>query len=324
MTRDPRPSEIPRVRAAATVGLLVLAGGCSLISLDELQSGASGLGGAASSSGITTASAGSTSMSSGTATGTSSGTSSAGGSTSAASTTSASSSSGGMGDDAYVAAVTADTPIAWWRLSEAAGAVAKEEIAGRDGAYGGALMLGAAPPFASTSDKAVRFLGGQVTVDHPELAIYDAASSIEAWVRADTIDTNHRGIVDIEWPAMMTDKQGYRMYLVTFSGVAKVTYGRTLATMDQDMTIDYPNDGQYHHLVGTYDGGTTICIYIDATMNCQTRPKVTLSNTPMNVVIGARTFGPTTASFRGSIDEVALYDKALSAARVKAHFDAVP
>lgn len=309
-----------RLRSAGALALVCATAGCSLLSLDDLQGGASN-GGSTSVSSASTTSVGTSS------TGTVSGgsTSSVGGSTTGTASSSASSGTGGAGDDAYVAAILADGPTAWYRLAEGAmGDAAVDQIAMKNGVYEGTgtpLAFGVPSPFANTSDTAVNFLGGRVTVTHPELAVYDGAFSMEAWIDAATIDTNHRAIVDVEW-ADGVEKQGYRMYVYTVSGAPRLLFGRVNAAADQEMSVAYPNDGQYHHVVATYNGTTGLCIFIDAVSTCTTQAKIILDNAPVNVLIGARPFGTSSTTFRGSIDEVTLWDKALTGAQVTAHFQA--
>jgi hypothetical protein len=78
------------------------------------------------------------------------------------------------------------------------------------------------------------------------------------------------------------------------------------------------NDGVRHHVALTYDG-TTYRLYIDGvadgTLASATAPKTTTSD-PMG--IGYRS-GASNEFFNGVIDEVAVYNTALSAARIAAH-----
>ena len=288
--------------------------GCSLISLDDLHSGATtgaGSGGASSSS-----------QSSSTFTSTAA--SSGQGSTSTGAMTT-SSGTGGAASKTYSEEVLADGPIAYYRLAEgSSSSPAVDVIAALDGTYSGTLTVGAASPLQSEpADKAVLFGGGQVLVAHPEVVIAEAPSSFEAWARTTTIDANHRALIDVEWAAATPgQKQGTRLYVTTFLGAPSVLYGRTFEASNQDLSTGYPADGAYHHLVGTYDGTSGLCIYVDGTPTCQTLAKITMTGSGSSAVIGARPFGSSSDSFRGSIDEVAFYDKALSAARVLAHFKA--
>src|SRR2546421_5251345 len=58
----------------------------------------------------------------------------------------------------YRASVLADHPVAYWRLSEATGAVMADASGnGNDGAYAGAVTLGQPGALASAGDTAVGF-----------------------------------------------------------------------------------------------------------------------------------------------------------------------
>lgn len=316
-------------RRPALLLIALVAGGCSLLSLDELQGGStsggpttSGPGSSTSTSPNTTSGASSESTSSGSGVGGESSTASASGSTSSSAAGTGGGGGGVPGDTQYVAEVTADGPTAWYRLGESSSLMAaKDEAAGQNGVYEGGLTMGVPSPFTNTTDTAVAFSTGWMHADYPGLAVYDGASSFEAWIKVAMIDTVHRGIIDVEWDASGS-KEGYRMYAFTFGGVPKITYGRVKPMLDQDLTVTYPNDGLYHHVVGTYDGGTAICIYIDAVGTCTNATKITFANNAATgVVVGTRT-SDMTDLFKGTIDEVALYDKVLTQARVSAHYNA--
>jgi hypothetical protein len=73
-----------------------------------------------------------------------------------------------------------------------------------------------------------------------------------------------------------------------------------------------PSPGSYSHVVATYDG-TTMSLYLNGIHNSDkqdTDPRIT--STAMGIG----------ENFVGSIDEVAIYDHALDAGRVSAHFHA--
>ena len=76
-------------------------------------------------------------------------------------------------------------------------------------------------------------------------------------------------------------------------------------------------NGAWHHVVATYDG-TVMRAYIDGA--AATGSGVT---TTINTVAGDHWIGTTGSDFfNGSIDEVALYTRALSAADVASHYQA--
>jgi hypothetical protein len=79
------------------------------------------------------------------------------------------------------------------------------------------------------------------------------------------------------------------------------------------------NDGIWHHVVGTYDGAA-LRIYLDGKLQAQT-----VTSGPIGQNADAMTIGLNRSSivnaedFLGQVDEVAVYNTALSAARVAAH-----
>jgi len=86
------------------------------------------------------------------------------------------------------------------------------------------------------------------------------------------------------------------------------------------ITISTVNDNQWHHIVATYDGSSSndgISVYIDGAVAEATSYGTTIDGSALNnynVYIG-RTLG-WSRYFTGSIDEVAIYNRTLSASEV--------
>jgi len=72
----------------------------------------------------------------------------------------------------------------------------------------------------------------------------------------------------------------------------------------------YPDDGNWHHIVGTYDRVATKR-YVDATLLGSTAYTDPINTSPSTVRIGAR--DDLLESYNGYLDEVKIYNKALSA-----------
>ena len=80
------------------------------------------------------------------------------------------------------------------------------------------------------------------------------------------------------------------------------------------------NDGKWHHIAGTFNGDKDWVIYVDGNSN-QTKTeaaKVTLTVTTQSLQIGAvQGLAP---YFVGSIDEVRIYSKSLTAMEIQQHY----
>ena len=78
-----------------------------------------------------------------------------------------------------------------------------------------------------------------------------------------------------------------------------------------------PNDGQFHHVAGSYDG-TTMRLYLDGVQIASRAVTGSIVHAPAgtNATIGFGPFGNTPS--RAAIDEVGVYNRALAAAEVQA------
>src|SRR5262249_30003152 len=76
--------------------------------------------------------------------------------------------------------------------------------------------------------------------------------------------------------------------------------------------------GLFSHLVATYDG-TTLSLYVNGTLAKSTSAPRAMSSTPTPFIFGTLSISRG-EYFAGTLDELAVYDKALKADRVMAHF----
>src|SRR6201999_1080197 len=91
------------------------------------------------------------------------------------------------------------------------------------------------------------------------------------------------------------------------------------AERDSGVTIA---DGRWHHVVETFHNGMAngTKLYVDGTLALSTT--ITVGNETHDALISSGSSETPTQFFPGSLDEVAYYGTALSAARVQAHYDA--
>jgi hypothetical protein len=220
----------------------------------------------------------------------------------------------GGASSTYRDVVLADAPVGYWRLGEAAGAQAADEVApAHDGMYVGAVSLGEQGAIAGDPDTAARFDGisGQVVIgDYLDFPDTDAFS-VEAWIDPDDVQA-------AVCCSMIVSKQTTPMDDGWQIGIAEVPQ---VVFVAREVDPSFENAGgllpvgKWVHVVGTYDS-TTMRVYIDGVEVDAVPSSVLLSDHAAPLKIGSRDDGEI---YAGLIDEVAVYDHALTPERVLAH-----
>ncbi|RJR22588.1 MAG: DUF2341 domain-containing protein [Nitrospiraceae bacterium] len=155
-----------------------------------------------------------------------------------------------------------------------------------------------------------------INIPHSSSLNPSGAISVELWAKSDTTNWNKSGI-------LVSKRNAYILYPVSGSKTIRFYIydgGWYYATYTPGLGFDLK---QWHHYAGTYDG-SSIKLYVDGTLR---------ANVPHTGSISPDT-GPlrigwddemSASYFDGMMDEVAIYDSALTAAEVQAHFnDGVP
>jgi len=215
----------------------------------------------------------------------------------------------------YSSVVLADSPVGYWRLGEAAGTTADNLGSGGsaiDGTYVGSPTLGVTGLLTGDSDTAVTFNGSTQWVLIPDNAALDVGDTltIEAVANVDTGSAwcpiywkgTGTGRFEVGWSRSFTDMAVY------INGVGNVS------------SIEHLTAGHTYHLVATKDGGSYFKLYINGVECTYTYYTAgTVVDNAQDAYIG---YGPDPAYFDGTLDEVALYDYALTPAQVAAHYAA--
>ena len=131
--------------------------------------------------------------------------------------------------------------------------------------------------------------------------------TISTWVKVSDSDAS-KTIID----ARDANDDGIRIFLTS---AEVVTYQLNTSDITSGSAISVD---EWHHIVGTYDG-TTQKLYIDGSLADSTTTSQTISTTT-NAKIGARNFSDRANEFLGKIDELAIFDRALTADEVTAIF----
>jgi len=176
---------------------------------------------------------------------------------------------------------------------------------GNDGTiYGAARVIGKVR-------NALKFDGVDDYVDCGKTSSLALTSSgtIVAWAKYDTLD----GILvsSMDWD---TERYGY-ILLVHADGSITFAIGDDVGRDRLDTPAGVISTGTWYHIVGTWDGAN-LKVYVDGSL-VKTAPQTRNSVQNYNTYIGSNVFGVDLRWMDGIIDEVRIYNRALSQAEIK-------
>jgi len=211
----------------------------------------------------------------------------------------------------YASEVLADTPVAWYRLSDASGNVQDSSGNARHGSsvngaptYG---QPGGIPSDPSNNSMQFHTAGGDCCFIAANAAFEVGDTySVEGWIkRADSSTAEINLFVHDSGFYLGLDNNQLFAARTSVAGIAHSTVSITDTTT-------------WHYLVITKTGAT-VKQYIDAVDVTGTITNSTSANVGADVRIGSDAGGN---PYNGLLDEVALYSTVLSPARVLAHYNA--
>ena len=223
----------------------------------------------------------------------------------------------------YAELVMADNPMAYWRLDETTGTVAHDYWGGYNGAYTN-VQLGVPGYNALDPDTAAGFGSissinsyvGNIGIDFATLN--PQTFSVEAWVKG-AAQANGSGII-----SKGTGSGGEQFCLDT--GSANNAFRFFVRDDPGNAHLADGNiapDGNWHHLVGVCDEvNGVITLYVDGSANASGSVSGGILSTSIPMSIGSRPSvqgAPYDQNFVGTIDDVAIYNYALSASEVQLH-----
>jgi hypothetical protein len=216
----------------------------------------------------------------------------------------------------YAGQILADQPIAYWRLGDGGSATADASGHGHAASLVGDVMTGAPGALASEADPAMTFDGESGYLDEGTPISVGDDFTIEAWVKASS--SNAGGpIVSVGTGSGSTPAGARALYLESgrFRGMADLS-SQWPSYMVQAGPVDVT---AWHFVVFTTHGGTELKLYVDGALVASSSvPRTPGFNGAVRVAWSSAEWLP---KFGGFVDEVALYDHALSPERVQAHFN---
>lgn len=219
-------------------------------------------------------------------------------------------------------AVTASASlVAHWHFDETGGTTAFDSVGGVNG------TLTDGVEFTITDG----ILGGAIQITDGYVNMGNNFSStptfsVQAWARIESGDISPMTPVAKHWAGIT---QGY------YLSINNVNDGYTQANIAGFRSMDHytnatatgipaVNDGLWHQLVGVYDGGTS-SLYVDGNFVASTYSNGYSNNSADFMIGGLFSHDGTPVNlFHGFIDEVKIYNNALSGDDVKVLYNSVP
>ena len=231
----------------------------------------------------------------------------------------------------YAGAVLASSPIAFWRLGETSGTKAGDYAGGHDGVYNNVTLgqLGSsafdpdtAAGFSGTQDSYVGSISGAADgtginfSGHVNFSIELFAKGSSTQIEEATLiakGAGNSGTVAAEQFAIDVSTGKYRFF-TRDSGDAFI---QALAAVGPD--------GSWQHIVGVYDDSNgEMIIYVNGEVSGSGTTRASgLRPSEVDVTIGSKHLGNAPAhdgQFVGDIDDLAIYDKVLTAEEIHDHY----
>ncbi len=214
---------------------------------------------------------------------------------------------------AYTSAVLADTPVSYWRLGELSGTTAFDELNSNPGTITGDVRLGITGALISDANKAMTFNGINGSINVPDALNLRITGNltIEAWVKP-LNRSNFYFIVtkdDLNYP------YPYEYRLEISNGIPNLLLGGTSAI--SFLGTSAPPTDVWSYIVVTVSG-STVTHYLNGSLN-GSRTQV-VSNTDAAKPLRIASRDDNYSFFNGSLDEIAIYNKALTAAQISNHY----
>ena len=228
---------------------------------------------------------------------------------------------------AYREAVMADGPLAYWRMGVTTGLTVPDEtshlndfiLQGPKDAY----ALGVEGAIAGDGDTAIRFDGiaGNARATNPRAFDFagKAPFTIELWAKRETLDHGfHYQHMLTESQGSTGNRTGFDLYVLPEPSAGEkeqTSFQYNALGAESAGFAPLVAPGRWAHYVAAFDG-TNITLYVDGTADTARPISGPLTLTTAQLIVGG---AEGDNYFPGAIDEVAIYDKALTNTRIALH-----
>lgn len=216
--------------------------------------------------------------------------------------------------NAYAAVAARSNPIALWRFNEQSGSILYDSMGTGNLTKGSGVTLAAAGPLgdgslAITTDGTVN--GIAVTASGVNLWSGATALSFEAWIKNPAFGVGHEILVSLGTQGIYLSANSGKIFMSIHIGSQFTT------TAVPSLPVD-----TWTHVVGTWESGDRLRLYVDGAEVAVTDNTVrsgAISSSP-NYFVGC--LGPNLLPWSGSLANVAVYLRKLTASEVSRHYGA--
>lgn len=223
----------------------------------------------------------------------------------------------------YAQVVQDDAPMAYWRLGELSGSTIGDASGFHPATNAGGITPATTGALAGDPDRAATFSGASTGTAYTTV-VGNARDtvSVEAWIRT----TTRRGGKIIGFGNASTGTSSLADRHLYMDNAGRLYFGMMSGPFHALATSGAYNDGAWHHVVGTFEG-TTMRLYVDGMLR-GSRSDILYTRDYWGLwrIGGDRLTGwpgdPDSDYLAGTLDEVAVYDHALSGTAVSRHYAA--
>jgi len=219
----------------------------------------------------------------------------------------------------YATTIGADSPSIFWRLGESSGIAGAADASGNGhpGAYASTgVAYSVTGALVNDTNTAVTLDGVAGAVQETSGAgapVGSSARSLEVWFKTSTATAQ---------PLFNYGTSGLLSQFAVYLAGNQVQIKDGTDPLLTFTAASSLADGAWHHLVVTYDGATSIAVYVDGAAVSSAQATSGTLATVLDLT-GLEVGRDNAAGFfNGTLDEAAIYSSALSAAKVSAHFAA--
>ncbi|MGK9146001.1 PKD domain-containing protein [Plantibacter flavus] len=229
--------------------------------------------------------------------------------------------SGGQSSSAYSASVLADSPQTYYRFGESSGTTAEDWAGFADGNLSGTISQNQDGSGIGDTNTSYGFAGDNSTVTTPDPSLGPDTFTVESWVKTTT--TNGGKIIGFGNTATGNSSNYDRQVYMDNAG--RIWFGVHPGGVRTVNTSKSYNDGQWHHIAASLSSAG-MKLYVDGRL-VASRADVTSGQPGFTGYwriggdnLGGWTNQPNSYYLAGNIDEVAIYDTALSQDSIVNHF----